>query len=86
MKKLNTLFALSSLLVLGGAALANPPQKGASAKEECNKVFTEARRLPAPTASSIRDYGNRVVEQGKKCLEAGSREIMGEDASAERAE
>ncbi|MFO1077320.1 MAG: hypothetical protein U1E73_06290 [Planctomycetota bacterium] len=44
---------------------------------ECNRVFDEARRLPAPTPSSVYEYGRRVVNQGARCVQSGFNSTRG---------
>ena len=65
-----------ALLALCSAASADEPRTS-DVQRECNKVFEEARNLPAPTPSSIYTYGSRVFEQGSRCLEAGIKHATG---------
>ena len=66
-----TQFSIGIALMLPLLATALPAAHadGSKTQTECNKVFTEAQKLPEPTPKSIYDYGTRVVNQGEKCLQ-----------------
>jgi hypothetical protein len=70
--------ALALTFVASFASAQNTAQSANDrVTRECNKVFQEARRLPAPTPKSIKNYNERVVEQGGRCLKAGFEALTG---------
>lgn len=62
-----TISALA-VFALSCAAFADEPRS--TWTPQCQKTFEEARNLPAPTPSSIYQYGSRVVEQGSCCVKS----------------
>ena len=73
MNKIITAVVLA-IPMISGAAFA---QSETRVERECNKVFEEARRLPAPSPRSIYNYGTRVVNQGGRCVGAGIDAVTG---------
>jgi hypothetical protein len=76
MNTISKILSAMALLAVPVFAQSESPRLE-SPSVECNRVFEEARRLPAPSPRSIYNYGRRVVGQGSRCLESGFNSVLG---------
>ena len=58
-----------------------PPSFADDCTQACENVFTQARNLPSPNASSIKDYQNRVTDAVDQCLQCAADQSQGQPAT-----
>jgi len=76
MKSAIVVLATLGLCIGHGVALA-----GDDCKVACDRVFTEARQLPSPNASSLYNYGSRLNQALGGCLDCAIRGVTGPSGS-----
>jgi hypothetical protein len=88
-KSVFALLALTTMFTIGVAPTVRADEASQEDNKACEKVFSEARKLPAPSPRSIYNYGSRVVNQGGECLKKGTDAIRSTGSgrgTAERAD
>jgi hypothetical protein len=78
----SSMLAVAAGISMVAAPLVRADEDQAATEKACDKVFSDARKLPEPTAKSIYEYGKRNVNNIGECLKQGVEAIQGKPAGS----